>query len=68
VIPEDTIWVIMEVIHEHLNFTVGVRSGSRLNGANFVEGGFDARVDVGVVNEGAVDCLDASGTFFVKRR
>ena len=59
--------MVVEIVHEHLDFGVGVLGGRSLNGADFVQGGFDTRVDFGVKIEGASDCLDAAGAGEIKR-
>ena len=60
--------MIMEIVHEHLDFVVGVFGGSGLGGANFVEGGLNTWVDLGVEIEGVSNGLDATGAFRVRGR
>ena len=63
---EDSIWVGMEVIHEHGCFCVGVLGGVCLCRGDFVESRFDAWVYFGIVEEGAGDGLDAAFAFGVE--
>ena len=52
----------VEIINEHGGFLVCVFGG------DLVEGGFDARVNFRVVEEGSRYCLDATFSVFFKER
>ena len=60
-ITECGIGVIMEVVHEHLRFTISILGGGCLHSTNFIQGGLNARVNLRVEVESAGDSLDSSG-------
>ena len=65
VIPEGAVWVLVEILHEHLDCLIGVLWWYGLFGCDFIECCFDARIDLGIINKGTGDGLDAAGTNFV---
>ena len=65
VILEGAVYVLMEIVHDHLEFLVGVFCWCGFFCCDFIESCFDARIDFRIIKKGTGDGLDAAGTIFV---
>ena len=68
IVAEDTVWVRVEVVHEHGSLGDGVSRWGGIFGCDFVECWENTGVAcAAIIHEGAIDSLDPGGVLFVKR-